>query len=297
MQRLIRKIFTTFYRVFNYRPSSAPYISGDTFRSIADYVYDPTVTNIKYKLSTLRNHSVIFVKTNELEEFMIYRSHIPKRQFTIICHNSDLEFNSDLYSKVNFLGDTFYSQNCTTKQLNVIPVPIGLENSNYHINGIVSRYKRLEKNEPFLAFIFYSFSVHTNISVRSRSLQYLRNSPVAIGKARMNNSEYLNEMRNYMFCFSPPGNGIDTHRTWEAIAINVIPICFKSALTDYFEEIGLPILVIESLSDLNKYLDQTKLMRLYYDIKAKSTKDPSYFDYWKNEIKVIKKNILWVYSN
>lgn len=284
MQRFIRKIFTTFYKIFNLSPSSYPYISGDSFKSIASFVFQSNTRNSLDKLKRLSNKSIVFMQTNQVEEFMSLRKLVPDKKFKLILHNSDAEFNYELYSKVNLFNDWFFTQNCNVISSNVTPIPIGLENRVFHLNGIVSRYKKLEKNQPNLPLIFYSFSVNTNIKIRSKSIQYLKNSNVSVNYHRMENSEYLKIMSNHMFCFSPPGNGIDCHRTWESIAINVVPICFKSPLIDHFVNLGLPIWAINKLEDLDHYQESDKLKEKYFEIQSKSLKSGSYINYWKNII-------------
>lgn len=283
MQKTKRKILSTFYRLFNLRPSSEPYISGDTFRSMANYIHIPSSKNIK-KVSKLKDNDIVFVSTNDLNDFINCRSINPDIKLKIICHNSDYTFDNKLYLSVNIFSDYFFVQNCNISRFNVIPLPIGLENRNYHNNGVLSRFKKLDKNIPHLPFIFYSFDVNTNIAIRGASHQYLVNSSLSIGYQRMNNTEYLNEMSKYMFCFSPPGNGIDCHRTWESIAINVVPICLKSPLIDFFVDIGLPIWSIERVEELDNYQETSKLKEKYFEIKRKSIKNSSTFYFWKNLI-------------
>ena len=54
------------------------------------------------------------------------------------------------------------------------------------------------------------------------------------------------------FCLSPHGNGLDCHRTWEAIALGCIPVVKTSPLDRLFS--GLPVLIVNSWSDLNESL-------------------------------------------
>jgi hypothetical protein len=60
--------------------------------------------------------------------------------------------------------------------------------------------------------------------------------------------EYLRDMRTYKFVLSPLGNGLDTHRTWEALLMGAIPIVETSAMDPLFE--GLPVLILNSWQEL-----------------------------------------------
>jgi len=55
---------------------------------------------------------------------------------------------------------------------------------------------------------------------------------------------FLQRMRNHMFVLAPRGNGIDTHRLWEALYLGTIPIVKRCAAMEQFED--LPILFVDS---------------------------------------------------
>ena len=62
----------------------------------------------------------------------------------------------------------------------------------------------------------------------------------------------------YAFVVSPHGNGLDCHRTWEALAMGCIPIVKRSSLDRLYD--GLPVLIVSAWSDLNERLLQTTAM-------------------------------------
>lgn len=61
---------------------------------------------------------------------------------------------------------------------------------------------------------------------------------------------------DYSFVLSPFGNGMDCHRTWEALCLGAIPVIKGKHFADLFED--LPVLMVENWSDLNEdFLIQT----------------------------------------
>ena len=44
---------------------------------------------------------------------------------------------------------------------------------------------------------------------------------------------------------SPPGNGVDCHRTWEAIALGAVPVVLRSALASTLVD-AAPIVAVTS---------------------------------------------------
>lgn len=53
---------------------------------------------------------------------------------------------------------------------------------------------------------------------------------------------------NFAFEICPHGNGIDTHRTWEALMLKTIPIVKTSSLDPLYED--LPVVIVSSWSEL-----------------------------------------------
>jgi hypothetical protein len=62
-------------------------------------------------------------------------------------------------------------------------------------------------------------------------------------------------MMQYKYVLSPHGNGLDCHRTWEAMLLGCIPIVKTSPLDPMFE--GLPILIVKDWSEVSLNLLST----------------------------------------
>jgi len=79
--------------------------------------------------------------------------------------------------------------------------------------------------------------------------------------------DYFIELAKHKSCICPRGNGIDTHRLWESIYLNVIPIVVKN---DFINIENLPIIILDDWSDLDKvdlkFNDQelSKITNEYY---------------------------------
>ena len=62
--------------------------------------------------------------------------------------------------------------------------------------------------------------------------------------------DYLKEMAQCKFTFSPRGFGIDCYRTWEALLVGSIPV-IKSSHLDFMYE-GLPVLIVNDWQVINE---------------------------------------------
>ena len=60
--------------------------------------------------------------------------------------------------------------------------------------------------------------------------------------------EYQELLAASAFALSPPGAGLDTHRTWEALALGAIPVVWHSPLAPLFRR--LPVIAIASPAEL-----------------------------------------------
>lgn len=74
-------------------------------------------------------------------------------------------------------------------------------------------------------------------------------------------------MTDFAFVLSPFGNGMDCHRTWEALLCGCIPIVRSSVFNELFE--GLPVLIVENWSDISLQL----LASTIADFKEKHDKN------------------------
>lgn len=58
----------------------------------------------------------------------------------------------------------------------------------------------------------------------------------------------------YMYWLSPPGAGLDCHRTWEAMFVGSVPIVPRTSLDDLYADGDLPILVVDDLAEVTDEL-------------------------------------------
>ena len=89
----------------------------------------------------------------------------------------------------------------------------------------------------------------------------------------VNYQTYLQNLAIHKFCLCPRGNGIDTHRFWEAQYLDCIPIILWRDWTMAYSE--MPILILDSWNDLQE-LD---LEKIYISLTNKK-----YSRVWRNII-------------
>ena len=87
-------------------------------------------------------------------------------------------------------------------------------------------------------------------------------------------------LSKYKFVLSPPGEGLDCHRTWEALYLNVIPIMLSSPIDCLFND--LPVVIVKDWNEINKDF----LIEEYQRIQKRDdyNMDKLKLSYWFNTI-------------
>ena len=58
-------------------------------------------------------------------------------------------------------------------------------------------------------------------------------------------------LSDYEYCICPEGNGVDTHRFWEALYLKCVPIVIRNPLIDIIKNTtNLPMVILNSWQDL-----------------------------------------------
>lgn len=211
----------------------------------------------------------------------------------IITHNSDyttsdalkLYNNKDIfYNNKNLI---WFSQNVDIDHPRIKSLPIGLENSQW--------FKDLQKENKianigvvekrFLSIA--KFNPHTYPD-RKKILKYYQDTNWCLTEATINGynfDSYLSELSQSITCISPRGNGIDTHRTWEALYVGTIPIIEDCINIRFYKD--LPIIIVDDFLKLTPELiideiNKLKIKKLNYSLLD--------FNYWLNYIKESNNN-------
>jgi hypothetical protein len=133
-------------------------------------------------------------------------------------------------------------------------------------------YINMDNNTTISPF----YKAHTNI--RDTATVTLESN----GFTRQSNKpleDYIRELSTYKFCISPPGRGIDAHRTWECLMVGTIPICISSPLDSIYRD--LPVIIVNNYSVITR----TFLEEQYVTIKKNCDVLSLYGDYWKSLIR------------
>jgi len=259
------------------RGSSAPFISGDTFRHYADHAYDELDTSLNPK--NVKNRDVVFVKVEYLDGFLKKIHPKINARYVLLTHNSDYPIPGP---HASLLEDPKIIAWCGQNTENyshpkLIAVPIGIANRQWaHGNtDILDKMIGISHLYHRHILLYMNFLSSTNASVRDKVYHQFKNKSFCTKSHLKPYKEYLTDLAQSRFVLSPRGNGLDCHRTWEAMLMGAIPIVQRSALDPVYE--GLPVLIIDSWNEITEEFLEEK----WIEMSEKSYRlERLYIHYW-----------------
>ena len=278
-----KNITSLYYRrVTSERNSSYPFISGDTFRALADYVYDETRQD---NLQAVKYGDIVFVKADMFQMFFdrAYRS--INNSFVLVSHNSDFSAPVQYKNKLeeNKILAWYASNPSIRNHSKLFPIPIGLANVRWPAGNLKKLMNAFHNHrKPWsnrTTLLYVNFDSGTNQKERTAALsQATKISNVTIMRKKISFETYLEQIGNAKFVLSPPGNGLDCHRTWEALMMGAAPIVLSSGLDPLFNKI--PAVIIKDWSSLTEKFISTYTFSSYDNLMPVVL----YARYWRERL-------------
>lgn len=270
------------------------FITGERLQELADVTYigvvncnmpnqlpnTKTITRDKNGFYLKDNENIVFVYGHDLDLFFKETYPSINKQIKIISHNTD-EPVADRF-KV-FLDEDkiihWYAQNATLNHPKLTPIPIGIANKQWPHGNLHTLKNVMSKNIKKELLVYKNFDSSTNMAVRT-VIDIITNKNGIGMSGNLPHEKYLERMASSLFIISPPGNGIDCHRIWEALYLNCVPIvqrnpCFRSVD-------DLPILFINDWNEVTVPFLRSKI-HSYIDIQF--NKDKLMLSYWRKLIR------------
>jgi hypothetical protein len=244
------------------------------------------------RFQQLVNEHIFYCHTHDFNEYI---TSLPRdKKIVLITHNSDGAVcenprlnrpNKD--ANANLLPDNiikWYSTNIKVSNPRIESIPIGFENSQWFPE--TKKLKKIDeirtKKHKYKNLLYINHNIATNVTERLEPYNLFRKEDWCTlfrGKNGTNFDEYLENMHSHMFVLSPEGNGLDTHRLWEALVIGTIPIEKRNINNSFYSD--LPICFVNKWSDITLDFLEKEYIRIKstnYDLNKLT------FSYWKDKI-------------
>ena len=265
------------------------WITGEDFQNLGDFTYSPEIraggdyNNLPntFNVNNLKDGNIIYTHTVYAKQLLdIIRNQ--EKKLIIITHNYDWGID-DTYNVSNNVIKWF-AQNVNVINSKIESIPIGLENR-WWFTEIQKKEKMLVKLNNLKTIrnlVYVNHNIKTNFLERTKPYQLLQNKSFTTIKHGLNGQgfdEYLDDIYNHKFVICPEGNGIDTHRTWECLYLNTIPIEKRNINNQFYTD--LPICFVNNWEEITETFLENEYIRIN---KIKWNLEKLDIDYWKNKI-------------
>lgn len=172
--------------------------------------------------------------------------------FDLYIHNGDAPVNTVHISKLFSIPNIkrIYAQNLnTTYSDRVIPLPIGLGNSQWKHGNLVLWQEALSNHVEKDMLIYFYCKHATNSKVRNDCASIMKSKGIQ-ETSLLEMDKYIPFLSRHKYAICPRGNGIDTHRFWECLYLKVVPIVIRTNITDYYQK-WFPMIVLDKWEDLD----------------------------------------------
>jgi hypothetical protein len=212
-------------------------------------------------LAKCNEKNKIFVYTHLIPYFKKYIAPRLNSNFILITHNSDNAVSLDDLDLLNHPKlITWYAQNAEVSHSKLQAIPIGVANQQWGSEKIDQLLKAAQAVEK-TGLVYANFSASTHPS-RLEARNALNEIAGITIEQNVTFNQYAKQLASHKFCICPRGNGIDTHRFWEAQYLDCIPIILRQDWTEAYS--GLPVVLLDNWTHLNL----NELERLYIQIST-----------------------------
>jgi len=223
--------------------------------------------NINKIDKSYNNKYKIFVYAHRADDRNVFglieRLNYFENPFILIFHNSDGQITDSSVQKLKKISNLrhIYVQNSYSHDEMVTLLPIGIANrqwphGNLNIWRDIFATSIKKENKTYI-----NFSNGTNKTERGKCWLELSRKGYNLEAKKVNYMQYLKNLKESKLCICPEGNGIDTHRFWETLYVNTIPVCKKSPWSIYWSE-RFPIILVDKWSDFNEEKAFSEILKL-----------------------------------
>lgn len=284
--------------------------SRGIMKSCNNYSSSPISSVIKvvgYDFSAIKNGQTVYICSSAIPDFVSNLFPKIKVRFILVTGDCDESCPFDLFRSqedfIRFIESDkiihWYSQNCIGKHRKLTQIPIGMD---YHTMSLRDhewgeKTSSLDQERILLTIKQSAKPLDQRILKAYANFQFLMNTKYAYDRidaivqipkscvfyepTKVRRINTWKTQSEYAFVISPHGNGLDCHRTWEALALGVIPIVKTSSLDSLFE--GLPVWIVNDWSQINESEMLTKIKEFQHQFEGE-TLEKMKLDYWLKKI-------------
>jgi len=268
---IIRILIDKYYPREQYEYIPEKYISSYNYIYSCDHHIDnPSSDSIDIPLTyPTSNGESIYLNTTAIPNFVI--NYLPniKYKFVLVSGDTDATIPDDYKNETNIILNhplliIWYAQNSLLVTDKLKQLPIGLDLHTLTKSPLwgpmqtvsdqisdIEKLKLIKINKENKAYGNFHFSMFAKYGYdRKDAYANIKRDLTYYEPYKVSRNKSWENMIKYKYIISPLGNGLDCHRTWEAVILGCIPIVKTSRLDTMYE--GLPVLIVNYWSDITQ---------------------------------------------
>ena len=210
------------------------------------------LTTFKILKFEIKENSIIFCHALFIDALFEHLNPITEFQnIKLITSQSDIAIDKKMYLTKPKCISEWYSTNVNHKDDKLIPIPLGIVDNMNKKNLSAENFTNEYENTGRLEKIYVNYNLNTNYFHRYQATKnVLKSKFFYLEKPNNSLDHYSKQLKTFKLTLTPWGNGIDTHRLWEALYMGCIPITKNHINYRNFKK--LPIVFIDKYKDLKK---------------------------------------------
>lgn len=264
-----------------------PIMSGHEYKKLCKWNLCPRY-EINFNPDEMEADDLIFLNgdylqpnTDIINYTEVFNQYFTKIKPRAVIHNSDFHFTQEHYDNIKDYFSQIYTINALGEFDGVKQIPLGFNDTsagivdnqdwNFHTH---EGYWQYEKTNLCLVKFWRTQlregrSECYDIFLRKYFCD-LKNendwTPTDL---------FYDELKTYKYCVSPRGVGMDTHRFWESLMFNVVPIVIKDTISHFYE--NFPCLIVDRWQDVTEELLEENWQSYYLRLLNWKAENPDWY--------------------
>lgn len=188
----------------------------------------------------------------------------------------------------------WFSTNVTHLHPKISAIPLGLGKQDDLVTLMASDLLDVRKTDNVKEqWLYVNFRPETNPKIRRDTYDHFealveREPWITFEKpaTKGSNKNYLRQLMRHHFVLAPPGNGVDTHRLWEAMLAGAYPIVLRAPAMEPFS--AMPILFVDDFREVTLDFLKENIVTLE---KKKNHLEMLQMSFWKQKIETAKNDL------
>ncbi len=234
----------------------------------------------------LKENDVIFSHTEVVEILFKYLNNFYQfNNLKLITHQSDKSVDKYLFAKKPNNISQWYSTNVNYRDPSLFSIPIGVNNFfnvNFFNDTIQDKFFNSSSIIDRDNKVYVNFTLDTNTKHRKQAIKHaeLMDKNYTLIDMTKDSHNYFMNISKSKYTLAPWGNGIDTHRFWEALYLGSCPVTVKHK--NYSDFKNLPAIFLNDYSELNY-----PFLEKQYEKFHPSDIELLNINYWFNKIRSV----------